>query len=137
VGDEVRNSVLANATEFDRDDVERVKAFYPVASALNDVFRQDRDQFRVTMDRLGVNIDGADPLNFATDAHRKDWTLEEFCSFIFIDLNECRQLLSESAAVKAQIGQLLTGGTVSRNQIIQTFPQVIIDFRIGLDDFDQ
>jgi hypothetical protein len=137
MGDEVRNSVLANATEFDRDDVERVKAFYPPASALNDVFRQDRDQFKRTMDQLGVSTLGADPLNFTTDAHRKDWTLEEFCSFILIDLNQCQQLLRESAAVKAQIGQLLTGGTVSRDQIIQAFPQVIADFRLGLDDFDQ
>ncbi len=137
MGDNVRQSVLANATEFARDDVDKVKVYYPVAAVLADTFTQDRNSFADTMARAGLDIAGTDPLNFTTDNHRKDWTLEEFCSFIHIDFTECRQLLSESAAVKAQIGQLLTGSTVSRNQVIQTFPQVIIDFRIGQDDIDQ
>ena len=135
--DQVRDSVLRNASEFTTDDVELVKVFYKQNQGLAATFTSDIRLYNQALEAAGTSAGDPDPVNFLSDRIRKDLTLEEVASFLFLRLDEFRTCLNGSAVLKAEIGQLLSGGLVSFGQLITSFPNIVIDCRIGQDPIDQ
>jgi hypothetical protein len=135
--DQIRQHVLANASEFDRTDVELVKAYFRGAAAGDASIAQDNKTFGEGLDGIGLNNQKPDAVNFLTDNFRRDWTLKDCAGFVFMSETEFKEALNGSAQGKSQIGQLLTGGTVSQQQFINTFPILIRDLRLGLDPIDK
>ena len=136
--DNIRESTIRNAAQFpDRNDVELVKALFAGGAANTALFTADINFLKKKHDALGLIADEADPINFLTDTLRRDQTLEDFCGFVFLPIQECREQLEASAVGRAQLGQLLVGKTVSNAQLIATFPTIIQDFRLGQDPIDR
>jgi len=129
--DQIRNHVTQNASEFNANDVEIARAFFRDAAAVSASFTVDNKRFAKALSELGIDVNKTDPVNLLTDTFRADKTLKEVAGFLFLSEDEFKRLLNGSAAAKAQIGQLLTGGTISLNQLIQTFPILVQDFRLG------
>ncbi len=135
--DQIRDHVLTNASEFNRTDVELVRAYYRGAQAGSAAIAEDNKVFLRGLEGLGIPAQKPDPLNCLTDNIRRDWTIKDAAGFVMMSEEEFRVALNGSAQGKAQIGQLLAGGTVSLQQFINTFPILVRDFRLGLDPIDQ
>lgn len=135
--DQILDHVKANPTEFGRDDIDLVKAYYPEATTIAAQFIADINTYKDNSEAFGISVTDEEPITFMGDNHQKDWDLAEFCGFILLKVADCRQLITESAVVSQQIGQLSEGGTTGFKQIIDSFPQVILDFRLGQEDIDQ
>ena len=135
--DQIRNHVTQNAAQFDPADVERVRAYFRDSSVVSASFAADNRKFSQALAKLNIDINKPDPVNFLTDVLRADKTLKSVASFVFLSDDDFKRLLNGSAAAKAQIGQLLTGGTITFDQLVQTFPIMVKDFRLGQDAINQ
>ena len=127
--DEVRDHVLKNASEFKANDVEIVKVLYRDAAANVATFKGDNDAFVQALANIGIKP-GVDPMNYATDRLLLNWDLNQTASFFFVTKEEFVQLLNQSAAGRAQVGNLLSGSSITYDQFVTILPQLIKDLRL-------
>ena len=76
--------------------------------------------------RLDFDL-GKDPITFANDIYKLDWDIREFAAFLLLTEQELRNCIARSSVGRAQVGQLLTGGTASFNQIVQVLEDALKD----------
>jgi len=126
--DEILNHVLENASSFDLDDVEFVKALYrPAGSRIVD----DSAEHLAAMARMGISGNDQDPINQTANNLRRNIRSNELAAFLFIRTNELIDGISRSASLKASIGQLVIGGDVTFEVLKQVMPTLLKDLRIG------
>jgi len=129
MADQIRGHVEANASEFDSIDVDIILELYRPAGSNTAIFQADNGQYGQIMNRLGVDL-ALDPITFANDRLSLDWDLSEVAAFVLIPTEDFRILLGRSSVARAQIGQLLTGGTITKNQFIQVLPDLKKDLSL-------
>jgi hypothetical protein len=136
--DQVRSQVNANASEFARNDVDLVNAFYRSPATNAALFTSDNRKYADALRKLGIDSNSEDPANGFLDEYRSDFSLAEAAGFVFMTPEEFCQNLQGSARGRAQLGQLCTNppGTVTLAQWQATFPAIRQDFRLGLDPLD-
>jgi hypothetical protein len=136
--DQVRAQVNANASEFARNDVDLVNAFYRSPATNSALFINDNKRYQDGLRRLGIDPLAEDPVNQFLDDYRSDLSLVKAASFVFMTPEDFCAALQGSAQGRAQIGQLCTKppGTVTLTQWQNTFPILKRDFRLGLDPLD-
>jgi hypothetical protein len=71
-----------------------------------------------------------DPVNLARDRLLLDWNIEQLASFLFLSVDDFKTKLKQSAQGQAQVGQLLSGGTITFDQLVQSLPVLIADLRL-------
>lgn len=135
--DQLRPSVLSNANEFDPNDVDIIKELFPGDGGTQPAFIRDNNVYSAAIRAIGGNIFQPDPMNLLTDVHREDYVLEQVAAFVFLTPEEFRSELQESQRARQQIGQLLSGGTITFDQFIEVFPVLIQDFRLGQDPLNE
>jgi hypothetical protein len=135
--DSVRDHLTNNGSQFNIDETQKGLELYKGNVAANAAFVNDNRGFNKFMLAFGGNVLDKDPLNFLTDHHRKDHDIKEVAAFVFLTVQEFTVCLQSSADLRAQIGQLLTGGSISRAQLIDSFPVLKRDCRIGLEPLGQ
>lgn len=138
--DAIRDSVIRNASEFDVDDVEKVKAFYPTNAGLSALFTKDINFFRQNLNKIGQDIGNADSINLLTDNFRKNQSLKEIAAFLFFSELELRNCINGDARLRSQIGQLITdsgNATITLAQFIVSFPDIVRGCRLGQDPIDR
>lgn len=135
--DQIRNAVIANASEFDAIDVELVKALYKGPATNAALFANDNKHYKQALEKAGISQGDPDPLTASTDQFLLDWSLKEVAGFFFRGEDEFKQLLNQSAQGKAQVGQLLTGGSITFDQLVQVAPILIEDLRLFEDRLGQ
>lgn len=130
--DQVRAHVIQNASQFDLDDVDKVKQLYRGASANAALFNQDNQKYLASKAKLGVGLETRDPINYLRDIYRFDWDLAELATFLFVPVDEFKQRLAQSAVARQEVGQLLEGGTVSYEQLFTggSITKIIDDLRL-------
>lgn len=133
--DEIRDHVIRNASEFERLDVDIVRALYKPNNVVADIFRKDAEFFVNALAQIGVTS-SPDPMSQATDRLLLNWDLAQTAAFFFLTVEEFVEGLNGSARGKAQIGQLLTGGTVTYDQVLQVLPILIEDLRLFQDPIE-
>lgn len=126
--DEVRASVLANAAQFDPRDVEFVEQLYRDP---NPFYTSDNGEYNVALSKMGILASEADPVNLVTDNLRRDMNAKQIAALLFLEEQQFLDGVSRSAALRAQIGQILTGGVVNFAQLIASLPTIIKDLRLG------
>lgn len=131
--DEIRDAVIRAASEFDPNDVERVKALYPVATVLARTFVTDRASFAEALGRLGVSPNDVDPVNVVYDRYHLSWDSPKLAGFLFLSRANFETLLNQSADGRAKIGGLLTNTNVTYGQIVDVFPTLVKDLRLFQD----
>ena len=127
--DEIRDHVTQNASQFERGDVDIVRALYKPNPLVTQVFEEDRREFAVALSQLGVDP-SVDPMSQATDRLLLNWNAIQAAAFFFLTIEEFAECLNGSAALKAEIGQLLTGGTVTYDQILTSKNTIVRDCRL-------
>lgn len=137
--DQVRESVIANASEFDPDDVEKVRAFYPTNSGLSAAFTADINVYRAALNKIGQDIGVPDTVNVLADDLRRDQNARDVAGFLFMSKEQFATCVNGDATLKAQIGQLISSetATISLAQFIVSFPNIVRGCRLGLDPIDR
>lgn len=134
--DQVRAHVVGNASNFDIKDVEIVKALYREQATVTAQINEDNSQHGKALLALGVSP-RTDPITQSTDAFLQDWTFEKLANYLWLVGDDLEACINGSSAARAQIGQLLEGGTVTYDQVVQIFPVLKSDCRLYQDRIGQ
>jgi hypothetical protein len=135
--DEVRPFLKLNGKIFETADVEKALELYKDQSAINAAFSNDNNQFHDFLTKVGANPLKEDPINYLIDNHRKDQTLKDVAAFVFLTENELTDCINSSGTLSGEIGQLLTGHTISLFQLEESFEDLLNDCRLGQDPLGQ
>lgn len=131
--DEIKASVLANASEFDLRDVDQVKQLY--RDPAKD-FASDNNDYQEALAKIGIAASDVDPVNLVSDELRKNQNIKDVAARVYILEDELKTCINSSAAAKAQIGTLLTGGSVTSQQMLATLPVLFKDCRLNQDPIE-
>lgn len=129
VPDQIRGHLEANGSQFDAADLEIALELYKPEQANSAIFLSDTAQYKRALDTIGVGST-TDPITYADDRLKLDWTLEEVAAFLLLDPDEFRIQLARSAGGRVEIGQLLTGGTITFDQFVNVLPVLKNDLRL-------
>ncbi len=127
--DGVLNSVTQNASQFVARDVQLVQAFYQPAATNAALFTKDNQKFQTALSGLGVAL-GTDPQVALTDKLLNNWDVNQAAAFLFLKPADFVNLLNQSAQGRVQLGPLLSGGTVTYDQFVQTFQTLVNDLQL-------
>lgn len=133
--DQVRDSVVGAPSDLTRDDIELVEAHYK--SIGNQLFQNDNRKLIEVLAILKNEPGQPDSVNYTTDRLRKDYNLAEVAAHTGLTPAEFLRRMNQSAAVRGQVSQLATGGKISFQQLVNTYPDIIRDFRLDQDPIDQ
>lgn len=131
--DQILAHVTANASQFNANDVQLVQKVYKSQSADNAAFIADQKFYAAALAKIGISSIGRDPITQFTDKYLLDWDVNFAAAFLFLTVDQFKAAVNQSPSAKSQIGQLLTGGTVTFQQFITVLPQLIIDARLFQD----
>jgi hypothetical protein len=129
--DQIKAHVLTNATEFDLNDVETVEQLYREPEP---IFLEDNGQYQAALSKIGIVAAEEDPVNLVGDNLRRNHNAKAVASLLLLTEQEFLDGLARSAEGRAQVGQLLSGGSVNFEQLIASLPVLIKDLRIGQED---
>jgi hypothetical protein len=125
--DEIRDHVIRNASQFNLQDVELVKVLYRTNDVNASVIKKDQDTYVKALRELDIT---GEPISASTDVFLLSWDLNQTASFLFLTPEEFVVLLNQSATARAQVGQLLSGGTITYDQFVTILPVLIQDLRL-------
>lgn len=128
--DQVRSAITRSPNQLSKQDIDLVKELYGSQGELDAKFISYNDNYKEYKGSIKV-FSKDDPINYWGDRFLKDWTINDVCAFIRLPLQDCREEIGQSAVLSAQVGSLLTGGTISFNQFKDTFPIFITELRLG------
>lgn len=130
VQDEIRAHFFANADKFTPKDRVIIPQLYKSQGSMDAGLIVDNRLFAEAMKRLAIINSNVDPVNIARDNLLLDWSVEEVASFLFLSVEQFKSGLKQSAIGQAQVGQLLTGGSITFDQLVQVLPVLINDLRL-------
>ncbi len=133
--DQVRDSIVGVPSDLIREDIELVEAHYKVVG--NQLFTTDNQDLREALNFLKNEPGQPDSVNYTADRMRKDYNLAEVAAHTGLTPAEFLRRMNSSVVVRNQISQLATGGKVSFQQLVNTYPDIIVDFRLDQDPIDQ
>lgn len=129
--DEVRASVDQNASQFDLKDVDLVDLLYRNPDVL---FKDDNTEYGASLSKMGILISDQDPISVSLDnLQERQLNAKAVASLFLLDEKSFIDCLGRSADGRAQVGQLLTGGTIVFSQFVASAPVIIRDCRIGVE----
>lgn len=131
--DEVREHVVANGSEFNVDDIERVKSLYKREESNRVLFKVDNKRYGEALAKLGIQRDQPDPISIIRDDFRLNWNAAKLAAFLFLSEKKFLERLNQSDLLREQIGQLLTGGNVTFDQLIAVLPIIVKEFKLFED----
>lgn len=129
--DQIKAHVVENATQFDLRDVESVELLHRDPEP---IFLEDNGQYAAALSKLGILVNENDPVNLVGDNLRRNMNAKAVASLLLLTEDEFKEGLSRSAEGRQQVGQLLTGGSITFEQLIASLPVLLRDLRIGQED---
>lgn len=131
--DQILAHVTANAAQFNSNDVQIVQRLYRSAPANAAHFTADNRVFAQSLARVNVDANKPDPMSIVTDRFLQNWDINQAAALFLLTPTQFEAALNTSPVAKAQIGQLLSGGTVTFAQFISVIQQLIKDARLFQD----
>jgi hypothetical protein len=135
VDDFVADHVRGNPN-FDADEIQKAQAYFGRNQAMKAAMRQaNEDYFQLLRQgNIGVNSDG---VNNLTDVIRQQMTARQVAGMLFMQEQEFLQKLQQSPNGVLAIGQLLNGGTINFQDLVQIAPTLIEDLNLFQEDLGQ
>lgn len=130
--DQVRDHVLANGSEFGRDK-DFILAIYKGNAAVSQGLADDNALYATALTQLGVDPAQPDPVTVAADRYLTEWDLAKVARRLRLAPEDFRVLVNQSAGARAQVGQLLSGGTITFDQFVQSLPVLKDELRLFKD----
>lgn len=125
--DELRASADLNADQFNLQDLDQIDQLYRNPAA---PFANDNAEYALALSKIGVSVNDQDPISLSLD-NLTERTLDAnaVASYLFITKQQFLDGLNRSADGKAQIGTLLSGGTITPQQFFGSLPIIYRDLR--------
>ena len=133
--DRMCDHIIGNS-DFTNDDEQIARAFY-CKDGLDAAIREDNRKYCDALAAINVDCKDDDPINELVDTFRRTWDLNQVASFFFMREDEFREAVRGSAAVEAEIGQLLDGGKVNVATLIAAKDLIIDEFNLFQDDLGE
>jgi WD40 repeat protein len=131
--DQVRAHVDKNPQAFSRADAELIRALYVPEEKMKALMDEDAERFRRGLEKTGNRVTTAEPVMTITLRYEADVDLPAAAAEAGLPPEEFLAKLLHSEAAARNLGALkLPGGTVARQVFIQSFADVVKDFRLGL-----
>lgn len=138
IRDELRVSILENSKgNFNADELDFTRLMYGSQGRIDTLLASHNGDFKIAMTKVAVNVATADPINYTVDRFVKQWTLNEVCAFIKIPLAQCKLQIDQSRALNEITGSLTSGGTISFDLLVDTFPLFIKELRLGEEPIER
>jgi hypothetical protein len=129
--DEIRQHVISNGSEFDVEDIERVKSLYKRDESNRVIFKLDNKRYAEALSKLGIQKDQPDPINVIRDEFRLNWDMPKVAAFLFLSEERFLSRLNQSDILREKVGQLLLpGGNVTFDQLVDVLPIIVKEFRL-------
>lgn len=130
VRDEIRSHFEDNADKFTAKDRIIIPQLYKAQASTDAALVADNRSFAEAVKKLRIINSNVDPVNVARDRLLLDWDVDEVSAFLFLTPEDFKKKIRESAEAQAQIGQLLSGGSVTFDQLVEVLPALIEDLRL-------
>src|SRR5262249_6021586 len=129
--DQVRDYVARNPQAFSKTDAELIRALYVPEAKMNALMDEDMERFRRAVEKTGNKITAAEPTMACTLRYEADLDLPAAAAEAGLPAAEFLARLARSETLARNLGSLrVAGGTVSRQVFVQSFGDVIKDFRL-------
>jgi WD40 repeat protein/mono/diheme cytochrome c family protein len=130
--DRVRDHVQKNAKAFSRADRERIFALYVPKAKMKALMDEDAARFRLAVEKTGNTIAAAEPVLAMTLRYEADVDLPALAAEAGVRPDALQPRLASSANLARNLGPLrVSGGTVARQVVVQTFVDVVEELRLG------
>lgn len=133
--DQVRAAIPASG--IGADDTQRALALFKTQPEVDRLFAGDNARFAQAMAQLGLDPTQPDPISKVSDAFLGDLGAAAVGGLLFLRPDELKQCINLSADGKQQAGQLLSGGSIGHDQLVQVLPALKSDCRLFQDPLNQ
>lgn len=110
---------------FDQREIQIGQFFFGRQAGFDAAMRQANAGFADALSELRIN-GGNDPINFLTDRIRREMDVDLVAGMLSLKTEEFKQLLPQSPLGLLAVGQLLDGGTINFNDLVQ-IKDILID----------
>lgn len=131
--DQVRDSLRQNAFGFNAADQQRILELYPPKAEMDRIIADDRADFADRMRQIGIESVDVDPINEFRDPMLLNQDCARAAARFWLTCDELKTAIQQDVVVAAKLGSLLSGGTVTRDVLIDARNQLIAAGRIFED----
>ena len=136
VDDFITDHVTGNPN-FNANDIQKAQAYFGRNQGMKAAIRQANQQYQNAVRSLEIDINSPDPINELTDKIRTEMTAKQVASMLFLQEGDFINRLRSSANGSLAIGQLITGGTISFQDLVLIAPTLIQDLNLFQEDLGQ
>jgi hypothetical protein len=135
VDDFVADHVRGNPN-FSADEIQKAQAYFGRNQAMKASIRQANQGFARALRNINVPV-ANDPINTLTDRIRQEMTARQVAGMFFMTEREFLDKLPGSPDGVLAVGQLLNGGTINFQDLIQVAPILIEDLNLFQEDLGE
>jgi len=136
VGDYIASHVTGNPN-FNAEEIQKAKAYFGRNDGMTATLRQANAKFEWALSQMNISTGRPDAINELTDQIRTEMDARQVASILFMTENDFKQQLTQSRGGTLAIGQLLTGGTINFQDLVQIAPTLILDLNLFQEDLGQ
>ena len=131
-GDQIRDHVARNRKHFSRQDAELIRALYVPAEKMKKLMDEDGERYRRALAKTGNRVSNFEPVSTLTLRFEADVDLPTAAAEVGLRPKEFLARVLRDETVARNLGGLkVSGGTVSRQVIAQSFGDVVRALRLG------
>lgn len=130
--DQIRDHVVANGSEFGTDK-DFILAIYKGNVTVSQGLSDDNAAYHNALAELQIDPAQPDPISVGADRLLGAWNLDLVAQRLLLFPEDFRVLVNQSANARAQVGQLLSGGTITFDQLVASLPVLIAELRLLQD----
>jgi WD40 repeat protein len=130
--DQVRDHVAKNAKAFSRNDAELIRALYPPEERMRKLMEEDAERYRNALEKTGNRVSAFEPVSTLTLKYEADVDLPTAAAEMGLRPEAFLARVVKDELVSRNLGGLkVSGGTVSRQVIVQSFGDMVRALRLG------
>ena len=130
--DQVRDHVDKNAKAFSRTEASIIKALYPGKDATAKLMEDDAKKYAEAVAKTGAKVSRFEAVSSMTLKYEADLDFLTAVAEAGVTPEEFRKRIDASQVLRQSLGALrVAGGTVSRPIWVQTFGDVVREFKLG------
>ena len=130
--DQVRDHVDKNPKAFGRTELSVIKALYPGKDATTKLMEDDAKKYAEAVAKTGAKVSRYEAVSTITLKYEADLDITAAVAEAGVSAEEFRAKLETVDILRQSLGALrVAGGTVSRQIWVQTFGEVVREFKLG------
>lgn len=133
--DQVRATI--GSQNIGANDTQIALALYKPQTTWDAAFTADQQRVQASLQKLGLDPGAPDPIAKVSDKFLGDLGVNDVAGLTFLRVQDLQTCINLSQVGKQQVAQLLNGGTVSHDQLVQALPALIKDCRLFQDPLAQ